>query len=287
MKQFPETTMTNPAMPNLPGFGAIAESMEMVRNMWGGASAPGIGIPGMVMPSLSVEDINKQIADLKAVESWLTLNMNMLRGTIQALEVQSATISTLRSMGESLSASVKSATPAAAVPAAFSYPFGMPAAAAPAPKPMPAAAAPPEPALPAAEVEPAESPMSTKKSAAAKSAAAPAFGAPLANPAAWWTMLQDQFKQAVGTAMNADAAPAPAKPARKAPVAAFDATGSGWEVPPPSPPAGTDAPSRSAAARRKPAAKKPAKPALKRPAGTTAKTVTKAAPKTAPKTGSS
>jgi hypothetical protein len=281
--------MTNPAMPNLPGFGAIAESMEMVRNMWGGASAPGIGIPGMVMPSLSVEDINKQIADLKAVESWLTLNMNMLRGTIQALEVQSATISTLRSMGESLSASVKSATPAAAVPAAFSYPFGMPAAAAPASKPrepMPAAAAPPEPELPAAEDGPAESPRSTKKSAASKPAAVPAFGAPLANPAAWWTMLQDQFKQAVGTAMSADAAPAPAKPARKAPVAAFDATGSGWEVPPPAAPAGTVAPTRSAAARKKPAAKKPAKPALKRPAGTTAKTVPKAAPKTATKTGS-
>ena len=274
-------------MPNLPGFGAIAESMEMVRNMWGGASAPGIGIPGMVMPSLSVEDINKQIADLKAVESWLTLNMNMLRGTIQALEVQSATISTLRSMGESLSASVKSATPsaAAAAPSAFSYPFGMAPPAAAAPKsrePMPASAVPPAPE-PTADAEPAadsatdtaaDSAKPARKSTSAKSAAMPPFAAPLANPAAWWTMLQDQFKQAVGTAMNADATPAPPKAARKAPVAAFDATGSGWEVTPPAPPAKSGAAPKPAA--KKPTAKKVAKPAtkrvVKRPAKTAAKT---------------
>ena len=277
--------MTNPAMPNLPGFGAIAESMEMVRNMWGGASAPGIGIPGMVMPSLSVEDINKQIADLKAVESWLTLNMNMLRGTIQALEVQSATISTLRSMGESLSASVKSATPsaAAAAPSAFSYPFGMtpPAAAAPnAREPMPASAVPPAPEPTADAEPPAKDPKPARKSAGAKSAAMPAFAAPLANPAAWWTMLQDQFKQAVGTAMAADTTPAPPQAARKAPVAAFDATGSGWEVTPPTPSAGKTAAGRGSAVKNKPSAEKAAKPAAKRPAKSAPKTVAKTTTKT-------
>ena len=91
--------MTQPNMPNLPGFDAMADTMEFVKNMWGGMKAPSAGIPGMVMPTLSVEEINKQIADLKAVEAWLNANMTRLRGTIQALEVQSATISTLRTMG--------------------------------------------------------------------------------------------------------------------------------------------------------------------------------------------
>ena len=90
--------MAQPNMPHLPGFDAMADTLEFVKKMWGGAHAS-TGIPGMVMPTLSLDEVNKQIADLKAVESWLSVNMNMLRGTIQALEVQAATISTLQAMG--------------------------------------------------------------------------------------------------------------------------------------------------------------------------------------------
>ena len=197
--------MSNPAMPSLPGFGAIAETMELVRNMWGGMGTPGVGIPGMVMPTLSVEEINKQISDLKAVESWLTLNMNMLRGTIQALEVQSATISTLRTMGEKFSAAVKPAEPAPAPATGFSFPFG---SAAPAEVKKPAAATPfataPSPApAPAAASAPAPTHVAPVDAAAAPTATGAT--APLANPAAWWNMLQDQFKQAVSTALTPEA----------------------------------------------------------------------------------
>lgn len=104
--------MTQPNMPNLPGFDAMADTMEFVKNMWGGMKPPATGMPGMVMPTLSVEEINKQITDLKAVEAWLSANMNMLRGTIQALEVQSATISTLRSMGQTFAPEPKAEAPA-------------------------------------------------------------------------------------------------------------------------------------------------------------------------------
>jgi hypothetical protein len=103
--------MTQPNMPNLPGFEAMADTMEFVKNMWGGMTPPTGTIPGMVMPTLSVEEINKQITDLKAVEAWLTANMNMLRGTIQALEVQSATISTLQSMGQTFATPPKAEAP--------------------------------------------------------------------------------------------------------------------------------------------------------------------------------
>lgn len=233
-KYHQETNMSNPAMPNLPGFGAIADTMELVRNMWGGMSAPGIGIPGMVMPTLSVEEINKQISDLKAVESWLTLNMNMLRGTIQALEVQSATISTLKSMGETLSASVKQGA-APAQPAAPGFPFSFGATAAQTPAPANRA---PEMTMPfanaftagypfppaAAEVPVPEQPavVTPPPAPAAPPVIDAAATTPLANPAVWWNMLQEQFKHAVGTAMAAEpvvAAASPAPPAKPKPAA--------------------------------------------------------------------
>ncbi|MGE5623344.1 MAG: PhaM family polyhydroxyalkanoate granule multifunctional regulatory protein, partial [Bacillota bacterium] len=158
-----------------------------------GMSMPGMNIPGMVMPTLSVEEIHKKIADLKAVESWLTLNMNMLRGTIQALEVQAATISTLQSMGESFSATMgagKTEKPAAAeAPAAPNGSNGADGA--------------------HAKAGGAPEPTSQDESDAAK------LTAPLVNAAAWWNMLQDQFKQAVNSAMVTETPPAAAPAAKK------------------------------------------------------------------------
>lgn len=176
--------MTNPSMPQMPGAGAMTDTLEFMKNLWGNVKMPGVSIPGMVMPSLSVEEINKQITDLKAVESWLTVNMNMLHGTIKALEVQSATISTLQSMSANFSSAMQ---PPAAQPvedaAPFHSPFAQPAAQAAEAAAAPTPGATPEPAP---ELErPAES------SAAAQ----------MPNPAVWWNLLQDQFKQAVAGAI--------------------------------------------------------------------------------------
>src|SRR3954463_3728875 len=110
--------MSNPNMSGIPGVGAMTDTLDFVKKMWGG-----MNIPGMAMPTLSVDDINKQIADLKAVESWLTLNMNMLRGTIQALEVQSATIAALQSMSAAMSSVVQPNTAANGENPAFESPF--------------------------------------------------------------------------------------------------------------------------------------------------------------------
>jgi hypothetical protein len=175
---------------NMSGADAMTDTLEFVKKMWGGMS-----IPGMVMPTLSVKEINKQIADLKAVESWLTLNMNMLRGTIQALEVQSATISTLHSMSETMSSMVPQAPSGKARPdRAFSFP-------------PPTAE---KPRAPQADPQPGSAP---------DLAADPnAMAAPFANPAAWWNMLQDQFKQAVNTAIVPEAVPVAAQPKRTPPA---------------------------------------------------------------------
>ena len=190
--------MLKPQMPNIPGVAAVTDTLDFVKNLWGSMSVPGISIPGMAAPTLSVDELDKKIADLKAVESWLNVNTAMLRGTIQALEVQRGTIATLKSMGAALSNAVKQPganekSVLAAAPYASAF-FSQPAV-----EPLPKAEAKPEPKLAA----PAPVPAATPEAPAASSSAAPA--AAMANPTLWWNLLQDQFKQAVSTAMSSDA----------------------------------------------------------------------------------
>ena len=190
--------MANPQMPQIPGAAVVTDTLDFVKNLWGSMSVPGMGMPGITAPTMSVEELDKKISDLKAVEAWLNLNTSMLRGSIQALEVQRGTIATLKSMGASLAAAITQ--PGASEKSVFeSVPYASaffqqatPAAPAPAPKPAPAPAPAPEPA--------AAVPDDAGNQAAAQ----------LANPSAWWNLLQDQFKQAVSTAMSHDAASAAA-----------------------------------------------------------------------------
>ncbi len=92
----------------LPGFGQtgsmsenpILASMEMMRQAWEGLASTG-NVDATAMGRLmSVEDMDKRISDLRAVENWLNMNLTMLRSTIQGLEVQRATLGTLKSFME-------------------------------------------------------------------------------------------------------------------------------------------------------------------------------------------
>ena len=191
--------MLKPQMPPIPGVGAVSDTLDFVKNLWGSMSVPGISIPGMATPTLSVDELDKKIADLKAVESWLNLNLSMLRGTIQALEVQRGTIATLKSMGAALSNAVKQPganekSVLAAAPYASAF-FSQPA-----PEPAAKVEAKPEPKP---ELTPAPA-LTRAESASAGGAASPAAAA-MANPSLWWNVLQDQFKQAVTTALSSDA----------------------------------------------------------------------------------
>lgn len=173
--------MLKPPMPNIPGVGAVTDTLDFVKNLWGSMAVPGMSIPNMAMPPVSLDELDKKIADLKAVEAWLNINVSMLRGTIQTMEVQRGTIATLKSMGATLAAAVKQPgadekSVLAAAPFASAF-FSQPA---------PAAAKPTAP-------EPAKE----QKDAAPFNA--------LNNPVAWWNMLQEQFNQAVATAMTPEA----------------------------------------------------------------------------------
>jgi hypothetical protein len=168
-------------MGSLPGANAMGDTLEFVKNLWGAMK-----IPGMSMPSMSPEDIDKQIADLKAVEAWLQMNMNMLRGSIQALEVQSATLSALRSMSQSFT----QAAPAGQMGApTFESPFASMVS----------------PEVGASEGAPGISALPE----------AAAMAAQFANPAMWWNVVQEQFSNAIGQAMTPETGRPPRKAAAK------------------------------------------------------------------------
>lgn len=157
----------------------MTDTLDFVKNLWGSMSVPGMSMPGLGAPVLSLDELDKKIADLKAVEAWLNVNVAMLRGTVQALEVQRGTIATLKTMGATLAEAMKQPgadekSVLAAAPYASAF-FGQPAA---------------EPA--AAKAEPA---------VGAAAATAPL----MPDPALWWNVLQDQFTQAVSGAMSPEA----------------------------------------------------------------------------------
>jgi hypothetical protein len=108
-------------------FGTIPEfnqSLEMMKTMWGqgaGGSTPGqfpfttdaskaAGGFGSAFPGLDTDELEKRIKDLKSVENWLNLNLNILKSTIQGLEVQHATMMALKSFGDAVSASAAAAS---------------------------------------------------------------------------------------------------------------------------------------------------------------------------------
>ncbi|MCX8086801.1 MAG: hypothetical protein N3C63_07835 [Rhodocyclaceae bacterium] len=114
------------------------DPMEFLKNLW---SSMGFSLPGMVAPTLDTDELSKRIADLKAVEGWLKSNLSLLQMTIQGLEMQRATLTTLQQMSQ---ANQEGSGAAAANPfmnpAAWPMPWAMMGQAA-----QPAASPPPTP----------------------------------------------------------------------------------------------------------------------------------------------
>lgn len=235
-------------------FSQFVPGFDFLKNLAGGAASGGGSIPGIpsiaswVAPTLSVEEVDKRIQELKTVQYWLEQNGHALKATIQALEVQKMTLSTLRGMNVRMediaSAFTRQAT----------------AAAAPAPAPVQAAPE-PEPEeiedeeAPEEEVEEAPAPKKpSRKPAASKAKAAAADGAGVVDPMQWWGSLTEQFQQIASTALQ-DAAQLKV-PAMAQPLA--DAVGSVI---------GKPAASRKTAA----AAKKTTAPAAKKKTSTAAR----------------
>ena len=69
--------------------------MDFAQSFW---EKIGFSLPGMVTPTLDVDELEKRLVDLKTVESWLKMNLSMLQMTIKTLEVQCSTLNAVRQM---------------------------------------------------------------------------------------------------------------------------------------------------------------------------------------------
>ena len=83
----------------------VHDPLNFMRNLWGNM---GFTLPGMVAPTFDLDDLDKRIKDMKAVEGWLRMNLSMLQMTIQGLEMQRTTVSAVQTMGKMASDTAKS-----------------------------------------------------------------------------------------------------------------------------------------------------------------------------------
>ena len=75
-----------------------ADPLEFLKQMW---SNMGFPLPGIVTPTLDVDELDRQIANLKTVEGWLKMNLQTLQMSIQGLEMQRLTLRTMQAISES------------------------------------------------------------------------------------------------------------------------------------------------------------------------------------------
>jgi hypothetical protein len=169
----------------VPGFDFL---QGLVKNA--GSVLPNIG--QWVAPTLDPAELEKRIEELRTVQFWLEQNARMLGATIQALEVQRMTLSTLKTMNVQVADLRESLR------------IKLPEESAAAPAPAFAGAEPDEPD------EPAPAPRKRPAARKAKPAEAAAVPAGVVDPTQWWGALTKQFTQLAATAMK-DAASDSAK----------------------------------------------------------------------------
>lgn len=87
------------------GFGKLVPGFDFLQNLAkqaAGSAAQNIpqlpNLGNWIAPTLNVEELDKRIEELKAVQFWLDQNAMALKATIQALEVQKMTLATLKGM---------------------------------------------------------------------------------------------------------------------------------------------------------------------------------------------
>lgn len=79
---------------------------EFMQKMW---NPMGFPIPGMIAPTMNIEDLDKKIAELKAVETWLTMNTGFVQMTIKTLEMQRAGLESLQAAGKAAAENARKA----------------------------------------------------------------------------------------------------------------------------------------------------------------------------------
>jgi len=65
---------------------------ENFQKMWNPMNFP---LPGMFQPTMDIGEIENKIAELKAVENWLRMNLGFLEMTVKTLEMQKSAMQAL------------------------------------------------------------------------------------------------------------------------------------------------------------------------------------------------
>lgn len=188
------------------GFGKFIPGFDFLQNL-SKAGQSSAGMPPLshwVAPTVSIEEISKRIEELKAVQFWLEQNSRALAATVQALEVQKMTLSTLQGMNVSMADlaktfSGKAADKAATAPSNGNADWPMSSAAAKAAKNDAPDADTPNPAA-ASEAQAAAQPGAAQADASAPPPGAGPAG--LGDPMLWWGALSQQFQQIAATALQ-------------------------------------------------------------------------------------
>jgi hypothetical protein len=69
------------------------DPFEFLKSLW----APmGLPMASVFTPTLNVDEIDRRIAELRSVESWLNMNLGALRMTIQGLEMQRSALAAMQ-----------------------------------------------------------------------------------------------------------------------------------------------------------------------------------------------
>jgi hypothetical protein len=72
------------------------DMLEFMQKMWNPLGFP---LPGMVAPTVNVEEIERKLGELRSVENWLKMNLGLLQMTIKTLEMQKSALETLSAAG--------------------------------------------------------------------------------------------------------------------------------------------------------------------------------------------
>ena len=182
------------------GFTKWVPGFDFLQNLAKGATG---GLPQMpplsswVAPTINVEELEKRINELKTVQFWLEQNSRALSATIQALEVQKMTLSTLQgmnvSMGDLANAfQLKGMDTLASAAQAMAPSTSRPAPAAPASSPTPSTFT----------SAPASAPASAASSSESETTAKTTPEPGLIDPMQWWGALTHQFQQIASNAMK-------------------------------------------------------------------------------------
>lgn len=160
-------------------FTKMVPGFDFLQGLAKNASAALPNVGQWIAPTLNPEEVERQIDKLRVVQFWLEQNTRMVGATIQALEVQRMTLSTLKTMNVSVGDLRESMT------------LRMPDVAA-------------KLAAAAGKATRANKPA---QAARATPAAAPSA---VVDPMQWWGALTQQFTQLAATALRDEAGRMPA-----------------------------------------------------------------------------